>query len=59
MNRGNGQWETQLRLVTQLSKRAISPIVEDEFDAFARWIGRKPVFINKFFNEKVNFETIV
>ncbi|KAJ7473968.1 hypothetical protein FB451DRAFT_1466423, partial [Mycena latifolia] len=34
--------ETQIRLITQLSKRAIRTTVEDEFAAFARWIGRKP-----------------
>ncbi|KAJ7224957.1 hypothetical protein B0H12DRAFT_1267871 [Mycena haematopus] len=44
---------THTRLVTQLSKRAIRTTVEDEFDAFARWIGRQPIFVNRFFNGSV------
>lgn len=54
----DGDQRTNLDWYIQLSKRSISPIIEDEFDAFAKWIGRKPVFIDKFFNEKVNFDTI-
>ncbi|KAJ7205208.1 hypothetical protein GGX14DRAFT_645057 [Mycena pura] len=44
-SRKGGDRMTQLRLVTQLSKRAITTEVEDEYAAFARWIGRKPIFI--------------
>ncbi|KAJ7346170.1 hypothetical protein DFH08DRAFT_1081059 [Mycena albidolilacea] len=33
-----------VRLVSQLSKRAIRATVKDEFDTFARWIGRQPLF---------------
>ncbi|KAJ7263594.1 hypothetical protein B0H12DRAFT_1268045 [Mycena haematopus] len=46
----------ETRLVTQLSKRAIRSTVEDEFDAFARWIGRQPIFVDKFFNRSVEIE---
>ncbi|KAJ7611561.1 hypothetical protein DFH06DRAFT_1244477 [Mycena polygramma] len=47
-----------LRLMTQLSKRAIRPTVEDEFDAFARWVGRKPIFVDRFYNHAVELEEI-
>ena len=50
--------EIQIRLITQLSKRAIRMSVEDEFDAFARWIGRKPIFVDKFFNESISLRTM-
>ncbi|KAJ6605372.1 hypothetical protein DFH09DRAFT_1269645 [Mycena vulgaris] len=50
--------ETQIRLVTQLSKRAIRTTVEDEFDAFARWVGRKPIAVTKFFNDSVKLRTM-
>ncbi|KAJ6493336.1 hypothetical protein C8R45DRAFT_989494 [Mycena sanguinolenta] len=36
------------RLITQLSKRAIRSTVDDEFEAFARWIGRQPIFVQYF-----------
>ncbi|KAJ7128823.1 hypothetical protein C8R43DRAFT_1074699 [Mycena crocata] len=47
-----------LRLVSNLSKRAIRPTVEDEFDAFARWVGRRPIFVDMFFNESVALYSI-
>ncbi|KAJ6608850.1 hypothetical protein B0H10DRAFT_2226452 [Mycena sp. CBHHK59/15] len=47
-----------VRLTTQLSKRAIRPTIEDEFDAFARWIGRRPIFVRRFYNHAVEFDHI-
>ncbi|KAF7350627.1 hypothetical protein MSAN_01622900 [Mycena sanguinolenta] len=47
-----------IRLMTQLSNRAIRSTVEDEFDAFARWIGRQPIFVDRFFNRRVELEQI-
>ncbi|KAJ7058769.1 hypothetical protein C8F01DRAFT_281773 [Mycena amicta] len=41
--------KAQLRLVSLLSKRAIVQEVEDEFEAFARWIGRKPMYMEAFY----------
>ncbi|KAJ7623036.1 hypothetical protein DFH06DRAFT_1104714 [Mycena polygramma] len=46
------------RLMTQLSKRAIRPTIEDEFDAFARWVGRRPIFVDRFYNHAVELEVI-
>jgi len=40
------------RLITQLSRRAHTVSSEegkDEFAAFARWIGRKPISVDRFF----------
>jgi hypothetical protein len=41
------------RLITELSRRAHAVSSEkddkDEFAAFARWIGRKPVSVDQFF----------
>ncbi|KAJ7193424.1 hypothetical protein GGX14DRAFT_546277 [Mycena pura] len=49
LDRDGGTADTpQLRLWTQLSKRAIRTVVEDEFAAFARWVGRKPIFVDRF-----------
>ncbi|KAJ7110779.1 hypothetical protein C8R43DRAFT_1243019 [Mycena crocata] len=45
-----------VRLLSNLSKRAIRPTVEDEFDAFARWVGRRPIFVDQFFNRSVYLE---
>ncbi|KAF7329112.1 hypothetical protein MKEN_00171700 [Mycena kentingensis (nom. inval.)] len=42
--------EAPTRLVSQLSRRVIDPEVEDEFAAFARWIGRRPIFTGYFYN---------
>ncbi|KAJ7046216.1 hypothetical protein C8F04DRAFT_1387822 [Mycena alexandri] len=42
-DRTMSDWQ-QTRLLTQLSKRAIRPAIEDEFDAFARWVGRRQIF---------------
>ncbi|KAK7057988.1 hypothetical protein R3P38DRAFT_3253024 [Favolaschia claudopus] len=47
-----------VRLLTQLSKRAIRSTIEDEFDAFARWIGRQPIFVDRFYNSAVELEEI-
>ncbi|KAJ7447582.1 hypothetical protein B0H11DRAFT_2082665 [Mycena galericulata] len=56
-DRTYGQWK-EVRLVTQLSKRAIRSTVEDEFGAFARWIGRQPIFVDRFFNQNTEQEMI-
>ncbi|KAF7350618.1 hypothetical protein MSAN_01621900 [Mycena sanguinolenta] len=40
------------RLITQLSKRAIRSTIDDEFEAFARWIGRQPIFVKYFFQAR-------
>ncbi|KAF8214866.1 hypothetical protein K438DRAFT_1749937 [Mycena galopus ATCC 62051] len=32
--------------------------LEDEFDAFARWIGRQPIFVDRFFNGSVQIENM-
>ncbi|KAJ7159751.1 hypothetical protein C8R46DRAFT_1194970 [Mycena filopes] len=48
----------QVRLLTQLSKRAVRPVIEDEFDAFARWVGRRPVFVDRFYTNSVELEEI-
>ncbi|KAJ7744118.1 hypothetical protein B0H16DRAFT_1422572 [Mycena metata] len=53
--RGESQ---ETRLLTQLSKRAIRPAVEDEFAAFARWVGRQPIFVDRFYNHAVSIEEI-
>ncbi|KAJ7016223.1 hypothetical protein C8F04DRAFT_1347966 [Mycena alexandri] len=42
-DRTMSDWQ-QTRLLTQLSKRAIRAAIEDEFDAFARWVGRRQIF---------------
>jgi hypothetical protein len=47
-----------VRLASQLSKRAIRATVEDEFDAFARWIGRQPLFVHRFYNQVVAMDTV-
>ncbi|KAJ7159730.1 hypothetical protein C8R46DRAFT_1194962 [Mycena filopes] len=41
------------RLILEISRRA--PVVEDEFEAFARWIGRQPIFVRQFFNHVSQF----
>ncbi|KAF7362639.1 hypothetical protein MVEN_00613000 [Mycena venus] len=56
-DRPHSDWKP-LRLVTQLSKRAIRSSVEDEFDAFARWIGRQPIFVDRFYASGVELEHI-
>jgi hypothetical protein len=48
----------EIRLLTQLSKRAIRPTVEDEFDAFARWVGRRPISVDRFYNHVVQFDNM-
>ncbi|KAJ7164504.1 hypothetical protein C8R46DRAFT_1099739 [Mycena filopes] len=48
----------ETRLLTQLSKRAVRPVIEDEFDAFARWVGRRPVFLERFYNSWVRLDEI-
>ncbi|KAJ7016580.1 hypothetical protein C8F04DRAFT_1281023 [Mycena alexandri] len=48
----------EVRLLTQVSKRAIRPAIEDEFDAFARWVGRQPIFVDKFYNHTVSLDRI-
>ncbi|KAJ7760854.1 hypothetical protein DFH07DRAFT_1021319 [Mycena maculata] len=52
-----GRWK-DMRLITQLSERAIQSTVEDEFDVFARWIGRQPIFVDRFFNSSVQIENM-
>ncbi|KAJ7623066.1 hypothetical protein DFH06DRAFT_759446 [Mycena polygramma] len=44
------------RLITELSRRAIQPTVEDEFEAFARWVGRQPIFVRRFYNHVGSFD---
>ncbi|KAJ7473946.1 hypothetical protein FB451DRAFT_1466358 [Mycena latifolia] len=56
-DRTNGQ-DQETRLLTQLSKRAIRPTVDDEFAAFARWIGRRPIFVDRFYNQRVHLDEI-
>ncbi|KAJ6605404.1 hypothetical protein DFH09DRAFT_1067677 [Mycena vulgaris] len=56
-DRTHGGWE-DIRLLTHLSKRAIRPTIEDEFAAFARWVGRKPIFVDRFFNGAAALEGI-
>ncbi|KAJ7065687.1 hypothetical protein C8F01DRAFT_751051 [Mycena amicta] len=46
--RAGGSKSAQTRLVSLLSRRAIVTQVEDEFAAFARWVGRKPMYISWF-----------
>ncbi|KAF7296333.1 hypothetical protein HMN09_01103300 [Mycena chlorophos] len=46
--RGGGEKSAQIRLVSLLSRRAIVSQVENEFEAFARWVGRKPMYISWF-----------
>ncbi|KAJ6605401.1 hypothetical protein DFH09DRAFT_1300132 [Mycena vulgaris] len=48
----------EVRLRTQLSKRAIQATVDDEFGAFARWVGRRPIWVDRFYNHAVYFEEI-
>ncbi|KAJ7452656.1 hypothetical protein FB451DRAFT_1100774 [Mycena latifolia] len=55
-DRTHGGWQ-DLRLITQLSKRAIRPTVEDELAAFARWVGRRPIFVDWFYNRADNLDT--
>lgn len=49
----DAQKDMHKRLITQLSRRAHAVSSEkegkDEFAAFARWIGRQPVAVDKFF----------
>nr|GAT50994.1 predicted protein [Mycena chlorophos] len=56
--RSNAAKNAQLRLVSLLSKRAIVEQVENEFEAFARWIGRKPMYIERFFKGDDNFKLL-
>ncbi|KAJ7128820.1 hypothetical protein C8R43DRAFT_1210328 [Mycena crocata] len=42
-----------IRLITQLSRRAIQPTVDDESGAFARWIGWRPIFVNRFYTNSI------
>lgn len=48
------------RLITQLSRRAHAVSSEkndkDEFAAFARWIGRKPISVDQFFRWGGDYE---
>ncbi|KAF7305479.1 hypothetical protein HMN09_00800700 [Mycena chlorophos] len=49
------EWEQCCpRLVTNLSRRVINPEVDDEFSAFARWVGRRPVFFEEFYRDTGN-----
>ncbi|KAJ7193423.1 hypothetical protein GGX14DRAFT_588656 [Mycena pura] len=58
LDRGERTMETpQIRLCTQLSKRVIRTLVEDELAAFARWVGRKPIFVAWFY--KGGFDNLV
>jgi hypothetical protein len=43
------------RLITELLRRAIRRTVEDEFAAFARWIGRQPIYVRGFWNHVGSF----
>ncbi|KAJ6505774.1 hypothetical protein C8R47DRAFT_1315955 [Mycena vitilis] len=56
-DRTMGEWQ-EARLMTQLSKRAIRSTVDDEFDAFARWVGRRPIFVDRFYNHAAELEVI-
>ncbi|KAJ6605414.1 hypothetical protein DFH09DRAFT_1300148 [Mycena vulgaris] len=48
----------EVRLRTQLFKRAIRATVDDEFSAFARRVGRRTIWVNRFYNHEVYFEEI-
>ncbi|KAJ6571755.1 hypothetical protein B0H19DRAFT_667327 [Mycena capillaripes] len=47
-NRSETQREVNLRIITNLSRRAIRAQVDDEFAAFARWVGRQPIYTHQF-----------
>ncbi|KAJ7633856.1 hypothetical protein DFH06DRAFT_1479447 [Mycena polygramma] len=44
------------RLITELSAWAMQPTVEDEFEAFARWVGRQPIFVRRFYDHVGSFD---